>query len=252
MQGCPPLEKTDLDYIAARGVAVQSTPLWIYDFDAHAIPWANQAGLAFWSAETVADLAARSFKADMSDSVAARLTQYREDFRRDPDRVFTETWTLYPSGKPVLLDCQFYACTLPGGRACTLVEAIAVQKPDPATQRAIDAMLHSQVMTALYSDDGSELFANRVTREALGPGPIRFRDWFGHKEDHREFMLGLSARGTHRETVEVATQDGPRWYTLQAAHCRDAATGHKAFQVSATDVTAMRSTEIALKAARDD
>ncbi|MEM7684331.1 MAG: hypothetical protein AAF293_05870, partial [Pseudomonadota bacterium] len=73
------------------------TPIWIYDFDAYAIVWANQAGLRLWQAESSEELASRTMESEMSPAVRERLAQYRKDLSKDPGLAPVETWTLYPA-----------------------------------------------------------------------------------------------------------------------------------------------------------
>ena len=229
----------------------QRRACWLYDFDNCRIIWANAAALGFWDAECIEELANRDLSAEMSEGVRHRLDQFRQDFEADPGRVFTESWTVYPHGEPHVVVIDFSWCPLPDGRRCTLIEARDSIAADALISRSLDALLHSQVMTALYDLEGTELYANRALRAALGPGPAPFGSCFTDQAAAARFHYGISRAGQHRETVSVGTIYGRRWYDTQAIRCRDAATGDPAFQVSATDVTRMRETEEELMAARD-
>ena len=241
----------ELRHLAVQCLDLQGTALWLYEFDAYAIVWANAAALELWGAQDCSELASRIMRNEMSEGVASRLAQYREDFRHNPTREFNEPWTLYPNNEPVFLNCVFRWCPLPGGRDATLIEATPEAQPSPASQRATDALLHSQVMTALYSSDGAELYANRALRDALGPGPLPFGEGFHDPGAREDFLAGLTTNGHHRDTIQIATRQGSRWYDVQAARCRDAATGKASFQISATDVTLAHENAQALEDARD-
>lgn len=241
----------DLDYVHSLGARRQSHAIWLYDFDAKAITWANESALELWSASTVEELANRRLGDEMSPNVASRLGQFREDFIVDENRRFHESWTLYPRGRPILVDCTFMWCHLPSGRECTVVEGALRNSNKPTTLRSIDALMNSQVMTALYSDEGEELYANRALREALGPGPLPFGSGFVSPRRRNAVLNALRQHGQHRETIAIQTRDGTRYFDTQTVSCHDAATGSKAFQFSATDVTTAREYERALRAARD-
>lgn len=249
--GLPELDPNLLSLLIAGRVGQLSTPFWVYDFDAYAIVWANQAGLELWGAESSAALADRTMQSEMSPGVKTRLDQHRADLRRNPNKHRVEAWTLYPKGQPVHMDCAFHWCPLPGNRDGMLVEAIPHEKHDPIMLRSVDALLHSQVMTGLYSERGEALFANRALREVLGSGTHRFGDNFIDREMRYSFMSGLAQSGEHRATVEIRTPKGKRWLDMQAMRCNDAATGEKAFQISATDITVTYTQERNLRAARD-
>ncbi|MEM7210583.1 MAG: ATP-binding protein, partial [Pseudomonadota bacterium] len=184
-------------------------------------------------------------------SFAQRLEQHRADLRRNPSKHRIEAWTLYPNGNPVHMDCAFHWCPLPDQRDGMLVEAMLHDKHDPVMLRSIDALMHSQVMTGLYGNNGKQLFANRALRDVMGSGGNRFGDNFIDREMRYAFMSGLAQSGEHRATVEIRTSKGKRWLDMQAIRCTDAASGERAFQISATDITVTYTQERNLRAARD-
>ncbi|MFK7945050.1 MAG: ATP-binding protein [Paracoccaceae bacterium] len=187
----------------------------------------------------------------MSPTVKGRLAQYCNDFQEFPKRSFHESWTFYPNETPVLIDCTFRWCPLSDGRPATLIEGRPMAAMDPVTVRGLDALLHSEVMTALFSEDGRALFANRAMRHYMEPIAQKFGDGFQDPTKKDAFLSALSKHGSHRETILAETINGLRWFDVQAGRCRDAATGQPAFHLSATDVTAMRRTEEELRAAHD-
>ena len=243
-----PAEREKLGTIAYERLKVA---VWVYDFDLCAVVWANRAALALWKADSVEALAARDLGAEMSDGVASRLNQYREDFATDDSAHFTETWTLYPGDEPRLFECSFIDACLDPDRAATLIYATPVEdaRHEPATLRALDSLLHSQVMIGLFTIDGRHLFTNRAVRERRGPGAVSFGGNFVNPDEATPFLEAARLGKTFRATVEVKFTDGPRWVDIHAAPCRDAATGKEAFQVSSIDVTETRRSQEALKAA---
>lgn len=247
----PDLDPNLLSLLIAGRVGQLATPYWVYDFENCAIVWANEAGLRLWDAESCQELAERTLSAEMSPGVANRLEQHRADLRRSPGSHRVETWTLYPSGKPMHMDCAFHWCPLPDNRDGALVEALLHDRRDPELLRSMDTLLHSQMMTGLYSEAGEQLFANRALREILGSGAHRFGDNFIDRQLRYAFLSGLAQAGQHRATVEVRTPNGKRWLDMHAMRCKDAATGQNAFQISATDITVTYEQERNLRAARD-
>lgn len=98
---------TEIDFAAlSRRV---ETGLWVYDFDAGRIIWANGPGLDIWNAATLTELSQRDLLSDMSVSVKRRLAQYLQDFITK-DAVFSEFWTVYPGGIPALCRFDSVAC----------------------------------------------------------------------------------------------------------------------------------------------
>ena len=227
------------------------TALWLYDFDAGKIAWANCAALKLWDADSVAALVARDMRAEMSTSVRKRLAQHRDDFALFPDREIREFWTLYPEGAPFRVRAILRRAQLADGRLGMLVEAHAEDLREPATIRSADALLHTQIITALFDHEGRELYANPAFRAAFGPGRHDFGVAFASAADVATFLDGVANHGEHRATVAVATVTGERWHDIHAVRCRDAVTGDGAFLISAMDVTAAREHEQQLQAARD-
>ena len=226
------------------------TALWIYDFSSGSITWANRRALELWDANSVPELAGRRLHDEMSPSVRTRLAQHMEDFRTYPEREIREFWTLYPGGKPFRVRATLRRYELPFGRLGMLVEAHKEDLTEPATIRSADALLHTSVITALFNEGGSELYANPAFREAFGPGRHRFGSDFVAPEVAEEFVRNVEAAGEHRETVLVHTVEGKRWHEMLAMRCRDAVTGEYAILVSAVDVTVAREYQDQLIAAR--
>ena len=226
------------------------TALWVYDFERGSITWANRRALELWDANSIAELAGRQLHGEMSPSVRTRLAQHMEDFRLYPDREIREFWTLYPGGKPFRVRATLRRHELPFGRLGMLVEAHKEELTQPETIRSADALLHTSVITALFDEDGAELYANPAFRQAFGPGRHRLGSDFVEPELAEAFASAVRAAGEHRETVLVHTVEGRRWHEMLAKRCRDAVTGEYAVLVSAVDVTVAREYQDQLIAAR--
>ena len=245
--GCAP----DDSSIAPALLDAVETAYWVYGFDAGRIVWANRSALRLWDAETLLALRERELMEEMSVSVRTRLEQHREDFELDPDREIREFWTLYPDGAPFRVRATLRRFDLDDGAIGMLVEARAEDQTEPTTIRSADALLHTQVITALFDADGCELYANPAFRETFGPGRHRFGADFLHSADSERFRRGVRDAGRHRATARVRTVVGERWHDIQAIRCRDAVTGDGAFLISAFDVTEARDQQYRLAEALD-
>ena len=226
------------------------TALWIYDFDRGSITWANRRALELWDAGSIAELAGRRLHNEMSPSVRTRLAQHMEDFRIYPEREIREFWTLYPGGRPFRVRATLRRHELPFGRLGMLVEATKEELTQPETIRSADALLYTSVITALFDENGAELYANPAFRQAFGPGRHRLGSDFVAPELAESFIKNVQSAGEHRETVLVHTVVGNRWHEMLAKRCRDAVTGEYAILVSAVDVTVAREYQDQLIAAR--
>jgi signal transduction histidine kinase len=216
------------------------TAFWIYGFETGRIVWANRRALDLWDADDLESLRARDLVREMSPSVRKRLAQHREDFALDPGREIREFWTLYPQGEPFRVRATLRRFDVAGGADAMLVEARPEDAQEPTTVRSADALLHTEVITALFDRTGAELYANPAFRSAFGPGRHHFGSDFVHAGDSRAFHDGMAEAGLFRATVQVRTTAGMRWHDIHAARCRDSITGDGAFLISATDVTAAR------------
>lgn len=227
------------------------TAVWIYDFEAGRIIWANASALYLWNAETPEDLAARDMWTEMSASVRTRLKQHYEDFLTKPDREIHELWTLYPGSSPFRVRAILRRCAIAGGRVGMMVEARAEDLQEAETIRSADALLHAQTIIALFDGDGRELYGNPAFRKAYGPGEHFFGQMFSSPADLLEFEEQIKDIGEHATTVRVRTIQGECWHFIHGVRCRDAVTGDGAFLINATDVTAAREQQLELERARD-
>lgn len=223
-------------------VELLRTPVWIYDFDAMRVVWANGSALRLWRAETVEALAARDLGADMSPSVRTRLAQYRSDFEHQ-DVHFSETWTLYPEGHPTTLRVIFSRRRLPDGRLGMLCEALAEITDTPERLRSAEALLHTSVMITLYDLEGRELYRNPASRKSRARENETFADRFVCASDHAAILADLATSSASLRQARVTTSRGLRWHEISARACRDAVSGLPAVVVSETDVTAHKSAE---------
>ncbi len=235
-----------VDPIAAPSMDDLGTPLWIYDFDAARVVWANVAGLALWRAPSCKVLAARDLRADMTPSIEARLMQLRDDFLRGAGRQ-SETWTLYPDGRPTTLRVVFSGIRLADGRMAMLCEGRSELSETPERIRSAEALLHTPVMITLHDPSGLPLYRNPAARQARAAAETRFADRFVDPADHAALMGDVAAHGHGMTVAKVATARGTRWHEISARICHDAVDGSPALLVTETDVTAHKTAELRIR-----
>ncbi len=234
------------DPIAAPSMDDLGTPLWIYDFDAARVVWANAAGLRLWRAASCTALAARDLRADMTPSIEARLLQFRDDFLRGAGRQ-SETWTLYPDGRPTTLRVVFSGHRLADGRMAMLCEGRAELSETPERIRSAEALLHTPVMITLHDPNGLPLYRNPAARHSRASAEARFAERFVDPADHAALMEAIAAHGHGMTVAKVATARGTRWHEISARICHDAVDGSPALLVTETDVTAHKTAEIRIR-----
>lgn len=219
-----------------------SVATWVFDIDAGRVLWANRSGLDLWCAASVDELRARDMKADMSGSVARRLRQYQDDFRRT-QAVFSELWTLYPSGRARTVRVLFSGMALPDGRTGMLCEARDEVDLEPERLRSADALLHTQLMISLYSNTGKPLYRNPAARGAISHHGDDLKLHFAEPSAYEELLDELTRTGEVSRVVRVITQNGARWHEVTARQCHDAVTGEAAVLVSEVDVSDLKNTQ---------
>lgn len=241
----PRPERSDaLDVQARRFGALDlvSIPIWIYDFDRRRIAWANAAALTVWNAGSVEALSQRDLGADMSEGMARRLEQYRDDIESH-GLVYHEWWTLYPEGAPVSVQIRLTGVRLADGRLALLCEGTAGDTLPPDSQRSVEALVHTEVMISLYGQDGAPLYRNPSARASVRSPDERLEQRIVDPQAHAALLEALEPDGVAKLTLQVHTHDGQYWHELSARRCRDAVTGEWALLVSEVDVTVIKQAE---------
>ena len=120
------------------------TPRGVFDLARRRMAWANAAGVAFWNAESRAELLARDF-ANMTEATVTRNEATMAELAAG--RTVREQWTLYPKGKPVTVKAHSTAVAMEDGSLAILYEAhVAPDDVDPAVLRAVEAGRRRRVL----------------------------------------------------------------------------------------------------------
>lgn len=217
------------------------TPVWVYDTDNNRIAYANEAACTIWQAGSEEELQARDLSIGMSSTVANRLIQFQADFI-EYDSEFSEFWTIFPRGAPVTVKVLCTGFVMPDGRMAMLAEMIGAGQEEPETLRSIEALLHTDVMIALFSIDGLPLHLNPAARNAMPEGVIEFRELFCQLEDFLRMKADLEACNECQIVAKMNTSTGTKWIDLSVKGCLDAATGDSAVLVTGVDVSELKIT----------
>ena len=215
------------------------TPIWIYDIDNCRIIYANKTACHLWQAETEEELCERDLEEGMSTSVATRLKQYLCDFN-DRDAIFEEMWTVYPGGKPMNTLVVFRGFLLLDGRMAMQCEVVGDSKEEPESLRSAEALLHTDVMIALFERGGTPFYMNPAARNASVISQQPINEKFVDQQDYKQLMEGLDNLGEHRMIAKVAAKDGQRWYDVSAKLCTDSVTGKPSILVTEVDVSELK------------
>ncbi|WP_299474845.1 EAL domain-containing protein [uncultured Roseibium sp.] len=218
------------------------TAVWIFDFDHKRYLWANKKTLEITEAESLEELQSRDLAADMSPAVEQRLRQYQQDFKKS-DTSFSEIWTLYPKGKPKVLQIAMSGVRLRDGRMGLLCEGREHHEQQPETLRSAEALLHTTVMISLFSRQGEPLYRNTASRAACVSLETQFQDQFVHPEDVQSIFDVVDRERSLKFVAQMKTNAGAKWHELTIRACHDAVSGQDAYLVSEIDVTELHETK---------
>lgn len=223
-------------FYAARSL---STPIWVYDIDLGHIVFANAMACKMWQADSEEELRARDLADGMSTSVSMRLKQYQADFIRAAT-TFYEMWTLYPNGAPVTSNLALRGFRLPDGRMAMICEVLEYASDKPETLRSAEALLHTDVMIALFELNGAPLYMNPAARNTFGAAARDMSALFVRQADFQVMMFDLDGKGENRMVARARVEQGERWFDISAKLCNDAATGKPAVLLTAIDVSDLK------------
>ncbi len=236
-----PAGMVDFDLIATIYDRID-TAVWIFDFDHKRFLWANRKTLEITDAASLTELQARDLAADMSPSVEKRLRQHQQDFcKRDVS--FSEVWTLYPKGKPKVLQMTMSGIRLLDGRMALLCEGREHHEQRPETLRSAEALLYTTVMISLFSEDGEPLYRNTASRAACVSLETTFEEQFVVPREARRFLEKIDGDRATGQVFRIMTSSGMRWHEVTVRSCHDAVTGDPALLVSEIDVTELHETK---------
>ena len=215
------------------------TPVWVYDTDLHKIAYANTAACKLWGAEDEASLTARDLSEGMSSTVADRLRQYQTDFISQ-NMQFSETWTIHPHGNPLSLDMVYSGYIMPDARMAMLCEVVGEADQTTENLRSTKALLHTDVIIALFSTNGKPLYKNPAAWNALPGADTTLENYFWTPEDYNLIQASWQAHGDSRNITRLKTSYGERWFDISIKQCSDSGSGEQALLVTAFDVSELK------------
>lgn len=210
-------------------------PIWVLDIETIRVAWANPAGLDFWKASSIEEIAAREMLNAIPDAVLIRLRQTIERLRLGED--FREDWTFFPRGKPTPVMLHLRQIELPDGRTAMLNHAVPIDESSShAVVRALTMMRHAKA-SMVFVDAHGEIWAQN-------PGSIAefgvSTTWLAWIMD-RNAALGLLRDAFTHKTItsefRVATANGERTHAIVGHELRDPVTGELGVLLQHFDVT---------------
>ena len=208
------------------------TAIWLYQFSRQTIVWANRAALQLWDAPDLDALQQRDFSAS-SEAARLRLATYRESFARD--EVLRESWTIYPRGRPVQINC--YCSPFRADNPDVMQVEASLQDQESDTSRALEMLRHVREMVTLYDLHGRVLLRNPAARNYLPEGEDALAANLQDAGLARELRSAVSESRAVRRIVDVHLADGSlARHQMQMIEVTDPASGEPALLVSQHDV----------------
>lgn len=234
------------------------TPVWVFDLEAGVKWWANRSGLVLWSAASNAELRARNPVAQMSEATRIRLDALRRRFARG--EVSRERWNFYPTGAATFAAevslSGIVIADAPGGapRLAMLVEARPLRDDelDPFVRRGVEVLRYLGEMVSLYDREGRLLMRNPSAVAAFGDlgdlprGGDALAATFLDPSAAAELRQRVAAGPVHLN-LEVRTQQGTAWHSLDARDSLDPVSGQMCLLVNQHDISARVAAERVLE-----
>ncbi len=229
--------------------------MWVFDLLGKRMRWANQAGVTFWNAASVAEFMARDFS-NLSPSTIIRNQAHMDEHA--VGRCGRDQWTLYPHGQPTTVKIHSIGVALPEGGRGILYEVLeTMQSPDPTMLRGVEAMQQTPLVVALFRlADGSVVMRNPSGVECFGivdttkrqdDFAAMFVDSTQAESALQQILSHQGNQGIYQDEAQLCTLQGVRWYALDARPMLDPVTGEMMVQVNAQDISQRKRAEAALR-----
>ena len=243
-------------------------PVWVFDIVKRQMWYANDAAVELWSAKSLKDLLARSFKDDMSEATKARLDEYLIKFAKGEQVV--DQWTFYPNQQgPKTVDCVCKGIHIEEGRLAMLLTVQGTHqdtKTDAERQalRAVEMLRHLPVAVCITDLEGNLIEQNPEALAVFGPiddtpkpqinGSSSDEEEEDEEEFHSTFVKRFVDKDLGKATLIQAasepgkvirletkqeTMHGPKWSAIEVRQTKDPVTSNPILLYSARDITAI-------------
>lgn len=212
------------------------TPIWILDLENQKIWWANKSALPLWQANSLESLLDREWK-QISASTRERLERYIEQLKAGES--FREQWTLYPQGKPLIMDCTCSGVKLDFGQVGMFVEGKSILDcplDGNNNLKALEAFRNSRALIFIYDLDGNLILQNS-TAQTYYNSDQNLADHFTEPFSWVQMLECLEQKEVYNLEAEVNTKQGRKWHYLEISYTDDPVTGDRLLIVTETDIS---------------
>lgn len=218
-----------------HGFALSPIPIWVVDINSHRIPWANPAGLEFWQASSVEELAARDLGNKVPEAVRVRVQRAIERVERH--EAFQEDWTFFPKGKATPVVLHMRPIMLGNGRLGMLNQAMPIEEKTSASVVRTMAMLRHAKATIVFVDAAGAILTQNAVSAHEFKGTNSWLAWLVDRDEALEILgAALSGKTVEMET-RVHSEQGERVHAIIAHELRDPVNGERGVLIQHFDVT---------------
>ncbi len=231
------------DHDSLRSYMTRTEPVWVIDEEAGGLWWTNPAGLRFWGAGSVAELAAMDWS---GDTVLDRAQLREKSHVLASGEPVQETCTIVAKGKLRQTLVLARSVTILSGRAATLFEIVrCLESLDAAEDVRISRVFNAiSLLISSFSMTGKLLAQSPAAAQCYGPNPEaadKSRSDLEFRFDQADLCHSLLARVADGEDftweVRARTLRGPRTHLVSARQGKDPVTGETVAVLCEQDVT---------------
>ena len=237
-----------LDELARSAMAA-----WLWDGARRRIVWANQAGLAFFAAESLFDLVERRFGS--ADPGAARIAELAGELANDIGQGQTSPEELRFSSAPNTspVQCHCYGFDLADGRNGVLVVAAAIDnRPNTSNDAYASAIDALPQCVLVVSPAGDTRLRNLAAQEMFEDTALdNLQMLLGNDAAASKAISSALSAGVFSRVAQLTTRFGPRDFRLHVQRIDDTrgdVPGKGRLLVMMEDVTDRRALERQLEA----
>lgn len=215
-------------------------PMCVFDVDLFEVLWANEPGLKFWHADSLAQMRQRDLARIATTPIRHRINQVVTDCH-EQDISLTELWTLYPGAGARTVEHSFSAFPIGDRRSAVLIEVVhELSDADSDTLRSTSALLYTPTMISLYDPGYSLIYCNPAARDAFKSRGTSLAQQLVNDSDILMIDEALESSESYSVELEVNTSAGPRWHHMTLQKSLDPVSGLPSILVSAIDATERR------------
>ncbi|KZL06743.1 Cyclic di-GMP phosphodiesterase Gmr [Pseudovibrio axinellae] len=218
-----------------------NVPIYAVDISQSKLVWANASGLSFLGL-TVQECidANNNFMVDLpapfnNPSYRNQLRSYLNRIREEGS--ITECITVVPNANSISVYCTFSPQALTSGAPGLLVQVTSEVGNEPAQVRSAQVLLHTTSMITMFDESGKLLFENPASRFNRPSGCEDLANRICNRRDFDALMAELRINGEASLVALMHSNQGERWFDLNARSAFDPVSGARAISLNATDVT---------------